>query len=54
MIIMKEYVVKYRKRGNKGAEIFETSLTADNVTIAKQAARQDLENGYVIISCKLA
>ena len=51
---MKEYTVLYRERGNKQGQIFETSVTADNAKEAKEGAREDLFECYVIVSVKLS
>lgn len=50
----KEYTVLYRERGNKQGQIFETSVTADNAKVAKEGAREDLFECYVIVSVKLS
>ena len=51
---LKEYTVLYRERGNKQGQIFETSVTADNAKEAKEGAREDLFECYVIVSVKLS
>ena len=51
---MKEYTVIYRKKGNKDGQLFETSVTADNLKEAKEGAREDLMDCYTILSVKLA
>ena len=50
----KEYTILYRERGNKQGQIFETSVTADNAKEAKEGAREDLFECYVIVSVKLS
>ena len=51
---MKEYIVNCRERGNKKGQVFETSVTADNIKKAEEYAREDLDKCYVIIKIRLA
>ena len=51
---LKEYVVKYRDKGNKNGPVFETSVTAYNTNDARRYAREDLFECYTIVSVKLA
>ena len=44
--------VKYRERGKKDGQIFETSITARNNIEAREIAREDLGKEYVIASVK--
>lgn len=45
------YTVLYRERGNKDGEIFETSITADNLPAARSAALAEFsrDTQYVMI-----
>ena len=51
---MKEYTVIYREKGNKEAQKFETSLTANTVVEARSFARLDLDSMYTIVSVTLS
>ena len=51
---MKEYIVNYKERGNKKGQVFETSVTADNIKQAYEYAREDLDKCYVIVNVRLA
>lgn len=53
---MKEYKVFYRARGNKDGQLFETSVTADNIKKAQEYARTEFgaDSGYTVVSVKLA
>ena len=46
------YTVKYRERGKKDGQVFETSITARNNIEAREIAREDLGKEYVIASVK--
>lgn len=50
--MIKEYNVYYRERLNKSGQIFETSVTAENIIEAQKSARADLEKQYVIVDIK--
>lgn len=47
---MKEYTVKYRKRGE--SEIFETMTWGDSVKEVRNHSKIELE-GYTVVSVKL-
>ena len=51
---MKEYTVNYREKGNKEGQVFETSVTANNLEEAREYAKQDLDDCYVIVKVRLA
>ena len=47
---MRNYLVYYRERGKKAAQVFETSVEANN---AKEARRNSgLPKGYVVIKVR--
>ena len=51
---MKEYTVNYREKGNKEGQDFETSVTANKLEEAREYAKQDLDDCYVIVKVRLA
>lgn len=50
---MKNYKVIYRKRGNKGGQLYETMTSADNRREAIELSRLDLGEEYTIVKVLL-
>lgn len=45
----KEFKGYYRKKGNSNNQLFETSVTAENVEQATEYIKSDLEDKYTLV-----